>query len=79
VTSHWTDVKRVIRYVSNTIKTGITFQKCTSTLLIVFSDVDWAGCVDDRLHRRFFYLCRTKLSVMECSKTSHILMIKYIS
>jgi histone deacetylase 1/2 len=47
-TSHWTALKHILRYVKDTINVGTTFQKSPSTHLSVFSDVDWAGCLDDR-------------------------------
>jgi hypothetical protein len=37
-----------MRYVKDIIIIGITFQPSTSTLLSAFSDIDWAGCLDDR-------------------------------
>jgi histone deacetylase 1/2 len=48
MTSHWTAVKRILRYVSDTSRLGITFQKSRSTLLSAFTDADWAGDLDDR-------------------------------
>jgi histone deacetylase 1/2 len=47
-TIHWTAVKRILRYLKNTITTGLTFTKSISTLISAFSDADWAGCIDDR-------------------------------
>jgi histone deacetylase 1/2 len=47
-TEHWTAVKRILRYVKDTLKLGITFTKSSSTLLSAFSDADWAGDLDDR-------------------------------
>jgi histone deacetylase 1/2 len=47
-TVHWTAVKRILRYVSGTASLGLTFRKSSSILVSAFSDVDWAGCVDDR-------------------------------
>jgi histone deacetylase 1/2 len=47
-TKHWTAVKRILRYVKDTVNTGITFIKSPSIYLIAFSDADWAGCLDDR-------------------------------
>jgi histone deacetylase 1/2 len=47
-TVHWTAVKRILRYVRDTVGLGITFQPSSSTLLSAFSDTDWAGCLDDR-------------------------------
>jgi histone deacetylase 1/2 len=47
-TEHWTAAKRILRYVKDTLKLGITFIKSSSTFLSAFSDADWAGCLDDR-------------------------------
>ena len=47
-TVHRSAVKRILRYVKNTINTGLAFSKSSSTLLSAFSDADWAGCIDDR-------------------------------
>jgi histone deacetylase 1/2 len=47
-TAHWAAVKRIMRYVKDTISIGITFQPSSSTLLSAFSDADWTGCLDDR-------------------------------
>jgi histone deacetylase 1/2 len=47
-TDHWTAVKRILRYVFDTLKVGITFARSSSTFLSAFSDADWAGSLDDR-------------------------------
>jgi histone deacetylase 1/2 len=47
-TVHWTAVKRILRYVRDTVGIGITFQPSSSTFLSAFSDADWTGCIDDR-------------------------------
>jgi histone deacetylase 1/2 len=47
-TEHWTAAKRILRYVKDTVKLGITFTPSSSTFLSAFSDVDWAGDIDDR-------------------------------
>jgi histone deacetylase 1/2 len=47
-TSHWSAVKGILRYVKDTVKIGITFQRSSSTLLSAFSDADWAGSLEDR-------------------------------
>jgi hypothetical protein len=41
-------VKRTLRYVQGTLSTGLRFRRSSSPALSVFSDVDWAGCPDDR-------------------------------
>jgi histone deacetylase 1/2 len=47
-TTHWEAVKRILRYVQGTIGLGIKIRISNSTLVSAFSDVDWAGCPDDR-------------------------------
>jgi histone deacetylase 1/2 len=47
-TAHWTAAKRILRYVKDTSRIGITFRKSSSTLLSAFYDADWAGCLEDR-------------------------------
>jgi histone deacetylase 1/2 len=47
-TEHWSAVKRILRYIQDTSKVGITFVRSSSTLLSAFSDADWAGSIDDR-------------------------------
>ena len=47
-TTHWSAVKRILRYVKGTLSTGLQMRKSNSTLVSAFSDADWAGCVDDR-------------------------------
>ncbi|XP_023764983.1 uncharacterized mitochondrial protein AtMg00810-like [Lactuca sativa] len=47
---HWEAVKRILRYVKGTISTGLCIRKSPSRLLSVFTDTNWAGCLD---YRRF--------------------------
>lgn len=47
-TTHWTAVKRILRYVKHTLHLGLRFEKSGSTLISAFSDGDWAGNIDDR-------------------------------
>jgi histone deacetylase 1/2 len=51
-TTHWSAVKRILRYIKGTIKLGIQFSKSESMSVSSFSDADWASCVDDRRYRR---------------------------
>lgn len=43
-----TAVKRIIRYVNNTLEYEIWYSKDTNSNLVGFSDADWAGNADDR-------------------------------
>jgi len=47
-TTHRTAVKRLLRYMKQTIFHGIHIQKATTWHLTTYSDADWAGNVDDR-------------------------------
>ena len=46
--THWTSIKRIVRYIKHTVSLGLQFRRSSSTLVSAFSDADWAGCVDDR-------------------------------
>jgi hypothetical protein len=46
--SHWTAVKRILRYLKHTMGIGLHIRKSLSTHVSAFSDADWAGCSDDR-------------------------------
>ncbi|XP_043691670.1 uncharacterized mitochondrial protein AtMg00810-like [Telopea speciosissima] len=45
---HWAAVKRILRYLKDTIAFGLQFQKSKSIQLSTFTDADWAGCPQDR-------------------------------
>ncbi|XP_047320766.1 uncharacterized mitochondrial protein AtMg00810-like [Impatiens glandulifera] len=47
-TTHWTAVKRILRYLRNTSHHGLLIRPSSSIELSAFSDSDWAGCPDDR-------------------------------
>ncbi|CAM8900949.1 unnamed protein product [Rhodiola kirilowii] len=46
--THWEAVKRILRYIKGTIDFGLRFRRSSITRLSVFTDADWAGCLDDR-------------------------------
>ncbi|XP_073276496.1 secreted RxLR effector protein 161-like [Primulina huaijiensis] len=41
-------VKRILRYIAGTIDLGLSYTHETNSNLVVFSDADWAGDLDDR-------------------------------
>jgi hypothetical protein len=45
---HWGVVKRILRYLHDTIALGLRFTRMGSSLLSAFLDADWAGNPDDR-------------------------------
>jgi len=46
--SHLTAVKRIIRYVNDTINHGLWYSKKTNLVIAGYSDADWASNADDR-------------------------------
>ena len=46
--SHLNVVKRIIRYINGTPNYGLWYSKDSIACLASYSDVDWAGSVDDR-------------------------------
>jgi hypothetical protein len=51
---HWEAVKRIMCFVKGTVVTGQKFRKSPSTLLSIFTNADWVGCVDDQRSTRGF-------------------------
>lgn len=46
--THWSAVKRILRFVKSTIDHRLLIKKCSSNQLFAYFDADWAGCPDDR-------------------------------
>jgi len=46
--THVSAVKRIFRYLKGTIEYGLWYPKGEDFTLVAYSDVDWAGYVDDR-------------------------------
>ena len=46
--THIIVVKRIFRYLKETFNFGLWYPKGNDLIVISYSDVDWAGCVDDR-------------------------------
>jgi histone deacetylase 1/2 len=46
--THWSAVKRILRYVSLTVSYGLHIRPNPSGVLSAYSDADWAGSPDDR-------------------------------
>jgi hypothetical protein len=47
-------IKRILRYLKQSIKLGLKIYKSNSVLVGGFSDADWAGHIDDRRSTRGF-------------------------
>ena len=46
--SHLAALKRLLRYVRGTVDLGLVLHCSSSAELVVYTDVDWAGCPDTR-------------------------------
>ena len=46
--THWSAVKRILRYISHTVSHGLHIRPSPTPILSAYSDADWAGCPDDR-------------------------------
>ena len=47
-TKHWTALKRLLRYLKETLTRGILYNKDGSSTIVGYTDADWAGDVKDR-------------------------------
>ena len=45
---HWAAVKRILRYLQLTCDDGLFISKSPKSTVQIFSDSDWAGCLDNR-------------------------------
>jgi hypothetical protein len=46
--THWSLVKRILRYIRGTLDYGILIRSSSDLSLNAYCDADWAGCPDDR-------------------------------
>jgi hypothetical protein len=75
-TTHWTIVKRIIRYIKGTLQVGRTFKRLSSHLLSAFSDADWTGYPEDRRSRICHFLW-SHFDFMECKQKTYSVKFKY--
>ncbi|XP_071680137.1 uncharacterized protein [Lolium perenne] len=45
---NWAAVKRILRFIRCTMDFGLSLHASTTTNIVAYSDVDWAGCPDTR-------------------------------
>jgi hypothetical protein len=45
---HLVVVKRILQFLKHTAHFGLHIRRSSSTMVSAFSNVDWAGCSDDR-------------------------------
>jgi hypothetical protein len=44
--SHLATLKRILRYIRDTLHLGLRLRLCTVDKLVIYSDADWASCPD---------------------------------
>ena len=44
--SHLAGLKRILRYIQGTLDLGLLLRPPTSPDLVVYTNADWAGCLD---------------------------------
>ena len=70
--SHIIAIKRILRYLKGTTKYGLWYPKGNNLIIQFFTDVDWAGSIDDRKSTTgaTFYLGGCLVSWLSKKKTS---------
>jgi hypothetical protein len=70
--SHLTAVKRIIRYVNDTLLYGIWYSRETNLVVAGYSDADWAGNADDRKSTsgEYFYVGNNLVAWMSKKQAS---------
>lgn len=68
---HFHMLKRILRYLKGTIGFGIQLTRSSTSNLVVYTDVDWAGCPDTRRSTSGYYLFLGDNLVSWSSKRQH--------
>ena len=66
--THWTGIKRILRYLRGTVNYGLVYDGNGSADLIGFSDADWAGDIDTRRSTSGYAFQMGKSTVSWCSR-----------
>jgi hypothetical protein len=66
-TTHWSAVKRVLRYLKDYVHHGLLYSK-GSLQLIAYCDSDWASCIDDRRSTTGFVVFLGSNLISWCAK-----------
>jgi hypothetical protein len=45
---HLAALKRILRYLQDTLSLGMTLRRSPLTKLVIYTDADWVGCPDTR-------------------------------
>ena len=61
---HWTAAKKVLRYVKGTLDFVILYSRSKNPRLSGYTNSDWAGSIDDKIH---FWIC-----LQSWHKSSHM-------
>ena len=70
---HWQSVKRLLRYLKQTVHFGLQISRTSNFTLQAFTDADWAGCRDDRRSTGGYYIfLGTNLISWSCKKQATV-------
>jgi hypothetical protein len=53
---HWQAIKQILRYLKHTMSHGLLLHRNSSNELEACSDINWAGCLDDRRSTGAYYV-----------------------
>jgi hypothetical protein len=56
---HWQAIKQILRYLKHTMSHGLLLHRNSSNELEACSDINWAGCLDDRRSTGAYYVSRS--------------------
>jgi hypothetical protein len=74
--SHWTGVKRVLRYLNATDGIGITYGKSTEKVTLTgYADADWAGDLQDRKSTSGYVFMLAGGAISWCSKKQPVVAL----
>lgn len=69
--SHFTALKRILRYIKGTILHGLLIKKSSITDLVAYSNVDWAGCPSTHRSTSGYYVFLCDSLISWSSKRQH--------
>ena len=69
--SHWKDSKHILRFIQGTTCYGIYYTS-GNPHIVSYTDLDWAGDVDDRKSTSGFVFCLSSIPIIWSCKKHHL-------
>ncbi|CAJ2672990.1 unnamed protein product [Trifolium pratense] len=70
-TQHMSALKHIIRYIHGTLDFGLHLYPSSISKLVSYTDADWAGCPDTRIHLWLLCLSWGQFDFMVCQTPTH--------